>query len=189
MWSCVLCGFCHDFCMELLHAGLSQMRQSRFTVGLWCAFTGNVVTAMSINVFMIFIYLNIFIRGLNPQGEGGFYLSNDMQMRNNVAFHLRPIPSSSAVLWELSVGMYSKRKFDMSHSVRNDKKEDSNGKFSKPKMLPFILSDSHNSMLIVLRFLPGNTETKPPRSVLASTSPGLGLRGRGTLLLSKVSQR
>lgn len=47
---------------------------------------------MTINVFMIFIYLNIFIRGLNPlggSGEGGgrgvgFQFFNDMQMECNV---------------------------------------------------------------------------------------------------------
>lgn len=42
---------------------LSQERQSSSTVGLWHAFSGCVVRAISINVFMIFIYLNIFIRG------------------------------------------------------------------------------------------------------------------------------
>ena len=41
----------------------AQNRQSSSSVGAWCAFSDCVVTAMSINVFMIFIYLNIFIRG------------------------------------------------------------------------------------------------------------------------------
>lgn len=51
-----------------LHAGLASITLERTR----CAFKSCVVIAMHINAFMIFIYLNIFIRGLNPQGEVAF---------------------------------------------------------------------------------------------------------------------
>lgn len=60
---------CHDFFLSpgvdgaICTHDLSQERQSSSTVGLWRAFSGCVVRVISINVFMIFIYLNIFIRG------------------------------------------------------------------------------------------------------------------------------
>lgn len=57
--ACAFPGVCGAVCTH----DLSQEKQSGSTVGLWRAFSGCVVRAIAINVFMIFIYLNIFIRG------------------------------------------------------------------------------------------------------------------------------
>lgn len=54
---------CFQVRMEPCASMAPPKRQSSSTVGQWHAFSGCVVRAISINVFMIFIYLNIFIRG------------------------------------------------------------------------------------------------------------------------------
>lgn len=54
---------CFQVRMEPSASVAPPKRQSSSTVGQWHAFSGCVVRAISINVFMIFIYLNIFIRG------------------------------------------------------------------------------------------------------------------------------
>lgn len=66
-------------------------------MGQWRAFSACVVRAISNNVFMIFIYLNIFIRGVSPWGGGGFHFPNDMQMGCNVLFCLKPVRESCGV--------------------------------------------------------------------------------------------
>lgn len=54
---------CFQVRMEPSASMAPPKRQSSSTVGQWHAFSGCVVRAIPINVFMIFIYLNIFIRG------------------------------------------------------------------------------------------------------------------------------
>lgn len=49
---------------------------------------------ISVNVFMKFIYLNIFIRGSTHKGRsevGGSHFANYMQMWFNVSFSLEPL--------------------------------------------------------------------------------------------------